>query len=105
MDEFITKKGEYNYTTFSLVQSENEIKDKKPLKIFTLVGTEVPEGCMSILDVIDTFKSSDNIFSTRIRKEIKEAYNNNKIVAVQESLIKNGVYDKNKFQKALGRAT
>lgn len=104
MEDFITNNGEYNYTTFKLVQSEKEIKEKTPIKKFTIIGTEVPENSDKILDVIDTFKSSDNILSTRTRGEIKKAFKAKKIIADEDSYVGIKPYDKKKFTAALGRA-
>ena len=93
MKDFIEKTGEYNYTSF-----------KSGEKTFRLIGTETPENCTDKLDVIDTFKSSDNILSTRTRREVKEAFKNKKITAVLSTEIICDPYDKKKFSAALGRA-
>lgn len=93
MKDFIGKNGEYNYTSF-----------KAGEKTFRIVGTETPENCTDKLDVIDTFKSSDNILSTRTRREIKQAFKDKKITAVLSTEIICQPYDKKKFTAALGRA-
>lgn len=94
MVEFITPKGEYNYLSFKIEK-----------KTFTLVGSEVPAEYKNAMDMIDTFKSSENVFSTRTRKEIREAYKDKKLEIIESSLIVPGVYDKKKFQQSQGRAT
>lgn len=92
MKDFIEKTGEYNYTSF-----------KAGEKTFKIIGTETPEDCKDRLDVIDTFKSSDNVISTRTRREIKQAFKDKKITPVESSEIKFITYSKAQWDKLVGR--
>jgi len=77
MKFFIEPSGEYNYTAF-------EADDK----VFKIVGTEVPDNYKTILDVKDTFRSSDGVFSTRTRRQIYQAAFEGKITQIESSEIK-----------------
>lgn len=101
--DFINKTGEYDFTMFTMVQTEKEIKEKKPNKTFTIVGSEVDENSIKMLDMVDTFKSSDGIFSTRKRSEILDAFKKGKIKPVADSIIKINPVDKKQWDKLKGR--
>jgi len=76
MKLFIEPNGTYNYSSF-------EADGKK----FTIVGSETPEDYQNIFDMMDTFKSSDGVFSTRTRRQIQQAFFDGKITPVQSSMI------------------
>lgn len=76
MREFISYRGEYNYTKFNAGGME-----------FTLVGTEVGET-NSPLDCMDTFKSSKGAFSERKRSEMMLAFSRGQIEIIESSEVR-----------------
>lgn len=76
--KIIEKNGEYNYRSF-------KIDDK----VFTIVGSEVSPDSNAVMEMTDSFRSSDNKISTRKRQQIWDAQQakDSKMVPVEDSKI------------------
>ena len=74
--DLIDYNGKYNYRQFTAGEFT-----------FTLVGSSYETLKQKPMDGIDTFKSSNGVFSDRKRSEVYKAFHEGKIRVVESSLI------------------